>query len=78
MANHSSINTSPPYSSNYASSQASNQALSQAAQQAQHPHQAFTHTATPTTFGELEQWLDHHRVTEIECLVPDLTGVARG
>ena len=30
------------------------------------------------TFGEMEQWLDRHRVTEIECLVPDLTGVARG
>ena len=30
------------------------------------------------TFSELEQWLDTHRVTEIECLVPDLTGVARG
>jgi len=31
-----------------------------------------------TTFAELEQWLDKNRVTEIECLVPDLTGVARG
>jgi glutamine synthetase len=30
------------------------------------------------TFSELEQWLNEHRVTEIECLVPDLTGVARG
>ena len=30
------------------------------------------------TFGELEQWLNERRVTEIECLVPDLTGVARG
>ena len=30
------------------------------------------------TFSELENWLDEHRVTEIECLVPDLTGVARG
>jgi len=30
------------------------------------------------TFSELEQWLDKNRVTEIECLVPDLTGVARG
>ena len=30
------------------------------------------------TFSELEQWLNQHRVTEIECLVPDLTGVARG
>ena len=29
-------------------------------------------------FADLEQWLDQNRVTEIECLVPDLTGVARG
>jgi glutamine synthetase len=34
--------------------------------------------ATKTlTFSELEQWFDKHHVTEIECLVPDLTGVAR-
>jgi glutamine synthetase len=32
----------------------------------------------PLTFADLERWLDTHRVTEIECLVPDLTGVARG
>ncbi|MDH4052145.1 MAG: glutamine synthetase family protein [Rubrivivax sp.] len=32
----------------------------------------------PMSFNQLEQWLDQHRVTEIECLVPDLTGVARG
>ena len=30
------------------------------------------------SFAELEQWLDINLVTEIECLVPDLTGVARG
>jgi glutamine synthetase len=30
------------------------------------------------TFSELENWLNENRVTEIECLVPDLTGVARG
>jgi glutamine synthetase len=30
------------------------------------------------TFSELEHWLNERRVTEIECLVPDLTGVARG
>ena len=30
------------------------------------------------TFSELEQWFREHRVTEVECLVPDLTGVARG
>lgn len=34
--------------------------------------------SAPNTFTELERWLDRHRVTEIECLVPDLTGVARG
>ena len=31
-----------------------------------------------TSFGDLERWLDERRVTEVECLVPDLTGVARG
>jgi glutamine synthetase len=30
------------------------------------------------TFSDLEQWFNDRRVTEIECLVPDLTGVARG
>lgn len=30
------------------------------------------------SFADLEQWLDDRYVTEIECLVPDLTGVARG
>lgn len=30
------------------------------------------------TFSDLERWLNERRVTEIECLVPDLTGVARG
>src|ERR1700712_1838756 len=30
------------------------------------------------TFADLETWFDERRVTEIECLVPDLTGVARG
>jgi len=30
------------------------------------------------SFTDLEQWLNERRVTEIECLVPDLTGVARG
>ena len=30
------------------------------------------------SFNQLEQWLDDKGVTEIECLVPDLTGVARG
>jgi glutamine synthetase len=35
-------------------------------------------TPDPKTFSELEHWLDQRHVTEIECLVPDLTGVARG
>jgi glutamine synthetase len=30
------------------------------------------------TFSDLENWFNERRVTEIECLVPDLTGVARG
>jgi glutamine synthetase len=30
------------------------------------------------SFSDLELWLDNNHVTEIECLVPDLTGVARG
>jgi glutamine synthetase len=30
------------------------------------------------SFGDLENWFNERRVTEIECLVPDLTGVARG
>ncbi len=34
--------------------------------------------ALPRNFNELEAWLNRRRVTEIECLVPDLTGVARG
>lgn len=29
-------------------------------------------------FTSLENWLNEKRVTEVECLVPDLTGVARG
>ncbi len=33
---------------------------------------------TPQNFNELETWLNEKRVTEVECLVPDLTGVARG
>ncbi|MES2160595.1 MAG: glutamine synthetase family protein [Pseudomonadota bacterium] len=28
--------------------------------------------------ADMDQWLNENRVTEIECLVPDLTGVARG
>jgi glutamine synthetase len=30
------------------------------------------------TYTDMEEWLNEKRVTEIECLVPDLTGVARG
>ena len=32
----------------------------------------------PNNFSDLERWLNEHRVTEVECLVPYLTGVARG
>ncbi len=30
------------------------------------------------TYAEMDLWLNERQVTEIECLVPDLTGVARG
>ena len=30
------------------------------------------------TYADMDLWLNEKRVTEIECLVPDLTGVARG
>ena len=30
------------------------------------------------SYNDMDQWLNDKRVTEIECLVPDLTGVARG
>ena len=29
-------------------------------------------------FADLEHWFNERRITEVECLVPDLTGVARG
>jgi hypothetical protein len=29
------------------------------------------------TFSDLETWFNERRVTEIECLVPDLTGRAK-
>ncbi|HEV7578005.1 MAG TPA: glutamine synthetase family protein [Caldimonas sp.] len=35
-------------------------------------------TTEPTDFADLERWLDERRVTEVECLVPDLAGIARG
>jgi glutamine synthetase len=40
--------------------------------------QAAAHDRRQIQFAELDSWLNDHRVTEIECLVPDLTGVARG
>ncbi|WP_426210434.1 glutamine synthetase family protein [Massilia sp. TWP1-3-3] len=30
------------------------------------------------TYADMDRWLNERQVTEIECLVPDLTGVARG
>jgi glutamine synthetase len=42
-------------------------------------HQGYImNNNTPQNFNELETWLNERRVTEVECLVPDLTGVARG
>lgn len=33
-------------------------------------------TKTPTT--DLKAWFEEHRITEVECLVPDITGIPRG
>lgn len=30
------------------------------------------------SFQSIDHWLNEHKITEIECLVPDFTGVARG
>ena len=30
------------------------------------------------SYNDMDQWLNDRQITEIECLVPDLTGVARG
>ncbi|MEY2994435.1 MAG: hypothetical protein RL357_1370, partial [Pseudomonadota bacterium] len=27
---------------------------------------------------QIEQWLDQHHITEVECLIPDMAGQARG
>ena len=29
-------------------------------------------------YWEMNKWLQRHRITEVECLIPDLTGIARG
>lgn len=26
----------------------------------------------------LKDWFEEHRITEVECLVPDITGIPRG
>ena len=26
----------------------------------------------------IQRWLDEHHITEVECLIPDMTGLARG
>jgi glutamine synthetase len=28
--------------------------------------------------NQINDWLREHRITEVECIVPDMTGVARG
>ena len=28
--------------------------------------------------GKLESFIEEHRITEVECLVPDMNGIARG
>lgn len=33
---------------------------------------------TPAGFAQLTQWLKERRITEVECVISDLTGIARG
>ncbi|MFN3829304.1 MAG: glutamine synthetase family protein [Tepidimonas ignava] len=33
---------------------------------------------TADTAAAIERWLDQHRITEVECLIPDMAGQARG
>ena len=28
--------------------------------------------------AQIQRWLDEHRITEVECLIPDMAGQARG
>ncbi|HET6520320.1 MAG TPA: hypothetical protein VFG47_10985, partial [Geminicoccaceae bacterium] len=39
---------------------------------------ATTTTTTTTSTDDLTRWLKERRVTEVECLVADLNGIARG
>lgn len=34
--------------------------------------------STPTDAQRIQQWLDENRITEVECLIPDMAGQARG
>ncbi len=38
----------------------------------------MAHTPDPSATHHIQQWLDEHRITEIECLIPDMAGQARG
>jgi hypothetical protein len=41
----------------------------------------LTHDAPhrfPVSMSTLKAFIDQHRITEVECLVPDVNGVARG
>lgn len=32
----------------------------------------------PAAVQQMQQWMDQHRITEVECLIPDMAGQARG
>ena len=34
--------------------------------------------SSPADAQRIQQWLDEHRITEVECLIPDMAGQARG
>ena len=38
----------------------------------------MAHLPDPAATRHIQQWLDEHQITEIECLIPDMAGQARG
>ena len=43
-----------------------------------HRHFESPRMDAPDTAQRINRWLDEHRITEIECLIPDMAGQARG
>ncbi len=38
----------------------------------------MSNDSTASQVRQIQQWMDEHRITEVECLIPDMAGQARG